>query len=316
MSSGSQEGQLGRRADGPLDVQRTLELSYGCYVYCTSQEIESAPWVADARTVVIVDTFRNGTTLCIALALGAKDVYLSGKRGGALDELRQAASQRGGDAVFGGELDGRAIPGFHFGNSPLELQETTLVGRSVYIASTNNGGCLLRLMEKCSPREVLWGCMLNAEAVAEHIARTSAARPVVFACAGFGGGLALEDLLCVGRIVVLLQERHRIDLGLLNDGAIAAVATLKHYLTNDGVLRDAALREDALTTWRCGRLLAALGHAKDIELSLSGMWLTDKVLRAAQTTIPRMEGTGKMERIVKLSAARSALGTSQSEGVA
>ena len=83
--------------------------------------------------VVIIDVFRCFTTEAIAFRNGAEKIVLVAEVGEALELRRQGV----GDLLMG-EVDGKRPDGFDFGNSPFELMEHNLSGKTI-IQSTRAG---------------------------------------------------------------------------------------------------------------------------------------------------------------------------------
>src|SRR5260221_9549559 len=77
-------------------------------------------------TAVVIDLLRASTTICHALAAGAREVIPCLE----VDDARRiAADLAASTPVLGGERDGVQIEGFDLGNSPEEYQPDTVGGR-------------------------------------------------------------------------------------------------------------------------------------------------------------------------------------------
>ena len=91
----------------------------------------------DAReakgTVVIIDVFRAFTTAAIAFDRGAREIVLVAEVEEALDLRRRGI----GDLLMG-EVDGKRPDGFDFGNSPYEISQVDLTGKTL-VQSTRAG---------------------------------------------------------------------------------------------------------------------------------------------------------------------------------
>jgi len=140
-----------------------------------------------AGVAVVVDVLRATSTLTMALANGARDVTPLASTGEAL-----ARRAREPNALACGERDGRIVPGFDLGNSPLEYTPERVGGRTLLFASTN--GSLAMRAALAFPRRLL-GAFVNASAVLRAIAGE---RDVTVICAGKLGGFALEDTAFAG----------------------------------------------------------------------------------------------------------------------
>jgi len=149
-------------------------------------------------TVVVVDLLRATSTICQALAAGARDVvpFLE------VDEARAAADKlHRSKYVLGGERKGKQIEGFDLGNSPGDYTPERVAGRRLLITTTNGTQALrhARLAER-----VVVGSALNRAAVTEAIRR---AERVDILCAGTEGQVSQDDLLGAGAIVHGLGDR-------------------------------------------------------------------------------------------------------------
>jgi 2-phosphosulfolactate phosphatase len=102
-----------------------------------SMEIMLGSLGQDAReakgTVIIIDVFRAFTTGAIAFDRGAREIVLVAEVEEALD-LRN----RGIGDLLMGEVDGKRPDGFDFGNSPYEISQVDLTGKTL-VQSTRAG---------------------------------------------------------------------------------------------------------------------------------------------------------------------------------
>ncbi len=141
---------------------------------------------------VMVDQLRASSTICAALANGAKEVRACLEPMGAM----MAKSQyRAGTFILGGERGGRRIEGFDLGNSPREYTRNAVMNKTV-IFTTTNGTRVLYHAAKAE--RVLVGCLANVDALVELL--SVGARDVSIVCAGVNGEVALEDVLAAGAI--------------------------------------------------------------------------------------------------------------------
>ena len=169
------------------------------------------------RTVVVIDILRATTTVCAALAHGARAVIPCASP----DEAARLLHSLGPDVLLAGERHALPIPGFHLGNSPGEMRSEVVGGRLVALATTNGTRAFLGVSQAA---EVLAGCAVNFSAVCDGVAHALAAgRDVLVVCAGREGRFGLDDAYAAGRLL------HRL-LGVapagttLNDSALAVMA--------------------------------------------------------------------------------------------
>jgi 2-phosphosulfolactate phosphatase len=142
-------------------------------------------------TVIVIDVLRATSTICQALAAGAKEVvpFLEVKE-------TVAAAEKAGrtDAVLGGERGGKRIDRFDLGNSPAEFTPVAVAGRRVFITTTNGTRAMYHARQA---KRVVLGSFLNLSAVSESVEDESR---VDILCAGTGGYPTGEDILAAGAI--------------------------------------------------------------------------------------------------------------------
>jgi 2-phosphosulfolactate phosphatase len=150
--------------------------------------------------VVVIDLLRASTTICQALASGAREVvpFLE------VDEtLAAAAKFDRGEVVMGGERSGGKIKGFDLGNSPCEYTPQTVGGRRLFITTTNGTQALFHAR---FARRVLVGAFVNLSAVAESVKDEA---NVAIVCAGTGGQATREDILAAGALVHRVSQMRK-----------------------------------------------------------------------------------------------------------
>ncbi len=230
--------------DGGLgDVRGTPRLTAAIHVLLTKEELEGRR--LPGTIVVVVDVLFATSSIAVALANGAADVVP------ALDQseaLAEAAGRAPGSFVLAGELDARMLPGFAL-PTPLALQEQPLAGKTL-IYSTTNGTVAIRKAAAAS--RVYAAALLNAEAVVEHVARTSAGETVLVACAGSADAFNLEDFYGAGYLVSLLARRAGASCQL-SDAARAA-----------RVLHDRGDALECLSQSRVGRMMREYGLEREV----------------------------------------------------
>ena len=85
------------------------------------------------RTTLVIDTLRATTTLVTLVANDAAAVYPTPS-----DAEAFALAKTLPGSHLCGEREGRRVPGFEFGNSPLELLDAGIAGKT-FVQSTSNG---------------------------------------------------------------------------------------------------------------------------------------------------------------------------------
>ena len=148
-------------------------------------------------TTIVIDVLRASTTICQALASGAREVVPFPEVDDALAAV--AAADRS-EIVLAGERHGRRIDGFDLGNSPSEFTPPAVAGRRVFITTTNGTQALYRAR---LARQVLIGAFVNLSALAWSISKK---QKVDVLCAGTDGRPTREDILAAGALVDWLDK--------------------------------------------------------------------------------------------------------------
>jgi 2-phosphosulfolactate phosphatase len=116
---------------------------------------------ADAN--VVIDVIRAFTTAHVAFARGAQTILL-------VNDLQKAfeLKNRSAEYLLVGEIDGLRIPGFDFGNSPAEISQANLAGRTLVLKTTNGVEAALRALQ--APL-VLVAALVNARKTSFYLRR-------------------------------------------------------------------------------------------------------------------------------------------------
>ncbi len=174
------------------------------------------------RTVFVIDILRATTTICAALANGARSVIPAATG----EDAVRIAHSIGGGALLAGERGCVRMPGFALGNSPLEMTREAVQGRAI-VQSTTNGTRALLAAEHA--KAVYAAAAVNLTVAAER-ARDAleAGEPLLIVCAGREGGFSLDDAYCAGRLIATAfgpKPPRRV----LGDAAIASLALARRF---------------------------------------------------------------------------------------
>lgn len=200
-------------------------------------------------TVLVIDVLRASTTIVTALAHGCRALIPVADPA---EAWQRARSLDGGEPLLAGERRGETIPGFDLGNSPVEVAEACLRGRTVLLTTSNGTRALLAAR---SAAAIGVAALINRTAAARWVGEQG--RPVVLVCAGERGGVSLEDQVCAGLLVErLVTSMPTVDLSAT---AQAAADVARPYAAE--VWR---LREDS--PW--ARHLIRLGRRADVDVCL------------------------------------------------
>ena len=201
------------------------------------------------RTVFVIDILRATTSMCAALSNGARAILPVAST----EEALKLAQTIGSDDVrLAGEKHCARIEGFHLGNSPLEMTEAAVRGRTL-VASTSNGTkALLACQGAAAVHPACAGNLtLAAERAREALERNG---QVLVVCAGRDNAFSLDDAYAAGRLVAAVLGGSRTR-GGLNDAALASLDLVRRY----GERWARPLRRS-----RAGRELIRLGFEADV----------------------------------------------------
>jgi 2-phosphosulfolactate phosphatase len=195
-------------------------------VYFTPAEVGAGSANPD-DIYIVIDVIRATTCLAVILDRGASRVFAANT----LEQAQQAAATVPA-RLLAGERHARPLPGFDFGNSPVEFAQADLSGRELILTTTNG----TRAFHACPPQSTrLGGSFYNASAVtalALKIAQEKQSN-LAIVCAGELGYFALDDATCAGYLALELQRQHS-DLNI--DESVHAAITLYTAYTPPKIL--------------------------------------------------------------------------------
>lgn len=204
--------------------------------------------VAD-RTVFVIDVLRAGTTVCAALAHGARGVLPVRS---IEDAMKLAQTLERKDVLLAGERHMVRIAGFDLGNSPLEMTEDTVRGRTMVLTTTNGTQALLATAGAAA---VFLAATVNFTAGAERARETlSNQEDLLLLCAGREGAFGLDDAYVAGRLLQAALAGRRPRAGI-NDAALASL---------DLARRHGARWLRPLLASQAGRELVTRGFREDV----------------------------------------------------
>ena len=133
---------------------------------------------------VVIDVFRAFSTACYVMAAGADEILC-------VSEVETAFSLRQEDPgrILMGERNERKVEGFHFGNSPSQVEHEDFIGRTV-VQTTSAG--TRGLVNATGADEILTGSFVNADAIADYI-RNRKPSHVSLVCMGYSAQYPIEE---------------------------------------------------------------------------------------------------------------------------
>lgn len=240
-------------------------------------KIQHVPAAQRTRVaVILVDVLRATTTLLAAGAAGSRGVHFAVKpREGRYD---LSPSFAGPDEwIYGGEENGRAIPGGKIGNSPLDVSKGLVGGRYLKFFSTN-GARAVTTVDASGVGGIFLASLVNVELTAIEAIRRGYSF-VWFVCGGFYGSSTLEDVVCAGRGIQSLLRGKHVSLDSLDDEARIAVNNANMYEGDDGQFLD------DLRHGQVGILLNHIGRGMDLDAVVRGTGLDSALWSRMATTL-------------------------------
>ena len=173
-------------------------------------------------TTIIIDVFRAFTTAAIAFDRGAKEIVLFADPNDALDLHRKGV----GDYLMG-EVSGKKPDGFHFGNSPHEISDVDMTGKTL-IQSTRAG--TVGVEAATNAAEVFLGSFVVAQATVDAIRKESPSLVSIIAMGDQGVVRADEDEQC-GIYLRNIMEERKPDFNAVKSLIMTGGATQKFFDT-------------------------------------------------------------------------------------
>src|SRR3954470_6370217 len=207
------------------------------------------PAEVQGKSVFVIDILRATTSMCAALSHGAKAIIPVASTE---EALRLAQTIGSADVLLAGEKNCVRIPGFHLGNSPLEMTERAVRGKTI-IVTTSNGTKALLATQGASA--VYPTAAVNLSAAAEKAREVlESDRHILIVCAGRGGAFSLDDAYCAGRLAAAVLGGNR-PRRALNDAGLACLDLVRRYGDR---------WEKPLAYSQAGRELIRLGFRADL----------------------------------------------------
>jgi 2-phosphosulfolactate phosphatase len=150
-------------------------------------------------TTIIIDVYRAYTTAAVAFELGVEKIVLVAE----IEEALHLKEQGRGDLCVG-EVDGKRPEGFDFGNSPYEIAQADLRGKTL-IQSTRAG--TVGVVAATRAARIYAGSLVIARATAQAVLRQQPELVSIVAMGSQGKVRTDEDEQCALYIKNLLEGR-------------------------------------------------------------------------------------------------------------
>jgi len=207
-----------------------------------------------ADVYVVVDVLRFSTTTSVALDLGVKEVHVYAD----LSQAVMAAEELKAPLIA--EVEGFKPAEADLDNSPIEVIKYFSAEKpEKAVIRTTSGALIIEEAVRRGLKNVVVGGIVNADAVATYLSRTSI-KSATIVMAGYKRSMfAVDDLLGAGAIIAELAVRDS-ELELMTDEAVVA------YELYAKARREGRI-EELVRSGRAGRFLAGTGRSADAEYS-------------------------------------------------
>jgi len=199
------------------------------------------------KLAVVVDILRASSTITVALGNGAQAVIPVLTPEDAFQTYeRETSSPKDDSVLLCGERHGKAVKGFHLGNSPTEYSPEIVSGKRLIFTTTNG----TRALNACSDAdELLVGSFLNGGILCDYLAE--AQRDIVIVCSGKQGNICIEDMTFAGLCVSRLRPN-----AIFTDATVIANLLYERY---GGDI------PEMLRSCEHGKFLASIGLSADLD---------------------------------------------------
>jgi 2-phosphosulfolactate phosphatase len=145
--------------------------------------------------VIVVDILRATSAMCIAVEKGVKKII-------PVSTVEEALDFKGKDNhILAAERNGKIVPGFDFGNSPLRYLKEDINGKNL-VVTTTNGTKAINIAKR--DHNVVIGSFLNIKALTEYLYNLN--KDIIILCAGWKNDFCTEDTLFAGALIEQLKE--------------------------------------------------------------------------------------------------------------
>jgi 2-phosphosulfolactate phosphatase len=217
------------------------------------------------KIVVVIDVLRATSVITTALNNGAKAIYPFADIPSAKSYFETFDANT---ALLCGERQGHIIPGFDLGNAPLSFTPDLIKDKNILLSTTNGS---VAITKSSKSKILVAASFLNISAIADFICSTK--DDLLIVCAGTNGSFSLDDALCAGMLIGLIEKNE----GLAKDDL---AVLLQHYGQQKGSLKE------KLSQCQHLKYLCSIGYEQDVDYCLT----TDLI-----HTVPLLRTDGKQQ---------------------
>lgn len=163
------------------------------------------------QTVILIDVLRTASNIITAFHNGARLVVPAALLG---DAARIAANMDA--SLLAGEKNGEPIDGYDLGNSPAEFSHEVVNGKRIVLHTTNGTPSILKFK---GAKTLAIGGFLNLNAAANFAIEQG--NDITIICIGSKGCPTLEDTLCAGAFLNILENHATIEKARCDESYLA-----------------------------------------------------------------------------------------------
>ncbi len=156
---------------------------------------------SEGDVYIVIDLIRATTSMTVMLDRGARRIFAAGTV-----EQARGARELYPQRLLCGERNAQPLPGFDYGNSPVQFAAADLRECELIMTTTNG----TRAFHACpSDSTRLAGCLYNASAVAGKALELANERQanIHLVCSGELDTFALDDSVCAGHLAQEIQRQ-------------------------------------------------------------------------------------------------------------
>jgi 2-phosphosulfolactate phosphatase len=194
---------------------------------------------AEQDVYIVIDLIRATTCMTTMLDRDATRIFAAGTV-----EQARGARELHPERLLCGERNVKPLPGFDYGNSPVQFAAADLSARELIMTTTNG----TRAFHACPTNSIrLAGCLNNATAVASKALELASTRAVNIhlVCSGELNTFAMDDSVCAGYLVQEIQRQVAVhgQVLSLSESALAALTLNATYPPSELIAYSEAARE-------------------------------------------------------------------------
>jgi 2-phosphosulfolactate phosphatase len=233
---------------------------------------------------IMVDVLRASTTIPTAMDKGIAEFYIAKE----VEDTRLASKELG--TLLVGERDCLKLPGFNFGNSPVEMSQITNFPKNTAAFTSSTGA--RRVVEAIGAKNIIIGSIINAQAIASYITSSFTKQNIVVVIIpAFTEGSIISNEITEDQIGALLIAREFQKHGIILDKEIKEEIVFLEKILEKETLTT------VLTNTKHGQKLVNLNFEADIAFCAKENQLN--IVPISQNEVVTLSNNSKIVKIKK-----------------